>query len=83
MSGILITNPDPVTISALVVKQGLKALKIGLRINRSATPKTLMCRAQEITGKTFKARDYDGAIKAIEEWLTQPSTRLSVAEILR
>ena len=80
MSGTLITNPDPNTISALVVKQGLKALKIGLRINRSATPKTLMRRAHEITGKTFKPRDYDGAIKAIEQWLTQPSTHLRVAE---
>lgn len=80
MSGTRITNPDPNAISALVVKQGLKALKIGLKINRSATPKIFMRRAHEITVETFKPRDYDGAIKAIEEWLKQPSTRLSKVE---
>lgn len=50
----------------LVVKQGLKACKIGLRVNRAYTPKNLRAMTEKITGKKFKARDYDGMIAALE-----------------
>lgn len=53
---------------ALVCKQGLKACKIGMRLNRAYTPKNLMALASRITGQTFKARDYDGAIAALEAY---------------
>lgn len=69
----MIIADTPETISryqALVVKQGLKALKIGMRLNRAYTPKNLMAMTTQITGRTFKARDYDGAIAALEEILS-------------
>lgn len=53
----------------LVVKQGLKACKIGLRVNRAYTPANLRRVTEQLTGKKFKARDYDGMIAAIEALL--------------
>lgn len=63
----IIDTPEGINrYQALVVKQGLKACMIGLRLNRAYTPKNLMAMASSITGKQFKARDYAGAIVAIE-----------------
>lgn len=50
---------------ALVVRQGLKACKLGMRLNTGYTPKRLMQAVQEMTGQAFKLRDYDGAIAAL------------------
>lgn len=57
------------TYQILVVKQGLKACKIGFRLNRAYTPKNLKLMAEKITGQKFKARDYDGMIEALEKVL--------------
>ena len=54
---------------ALVARQGLKAIKVGMRVNTSYTPKNCMAMASKLTGKKFKARDYDGAIAALTEIL--------------
>jgi hypothetical protein len=67
--GIVATGEGITVYQALVVKQGLKAIKVGMRLNRSYTPKNLMAMTTKITGKKFKARDYDGAIAAIEAWI--------------
>ena len=53
----------------LAVKQGLKACKIGMRLNRAYTPTHLRLMTEKITGKKFKSRDYDGMIAALEEKL--------------
>lgn len=53
----------------IVVRQGLKACQIGLRLNRAYTPKNLMRIASQATGKKFGARDYQGAIDALTELL--------------
>ncbi len=66
----IIDTPEGIQrYQALAIKGGLKACKLGLRVNRAYTPKNLMLMVKQITGKTFKLRDYDGAIKALEEWL--------------
>jgi len=69
--GFIIVNPDRNRIAALMAKHGLKAIKAGFRINRSATPARCRQIAQEFTGKKFKARDYDGMIAAIEAGLKE------------
>lgn len=67
--GFTIINPDRNRLAALMAKHGLKAIKRGWRINRSATPARCRQIAEEFTGKKFKARDYDGMIAALEEAL--------------
>lgn len=55
---------------AITLKSGLKMYKdIGMQPNRAWTPSAMMRTAAHITGKKFKARDYAGAIKALEEWI--------------
>jgi hypothetical protein len=55
---------------AAVIKSGLKLyLKTGMKPNRAYTPSAMMRVASEITGKKFKARDYAGAVAALEDWI--------------
>lgn len=41
----------------------------GMKANRAYTPKNMKLMAEKITGKKFKARDYDGMIAALTEKL--------------
>jgi hypothetical protein len=43
--------------------------KTGVQVNRAYTPKAMMRTAENITGRTFKARDYKGAAAALREWV--------------
>lgn len=71
---IIASTPSEISrYQMIVVKQGLKAIKIGLRVNRAYTPKNLRAMTERITGKKFKARDYDGMIAALEEKLNAES----------
>lgn len=55
---------------AITLKTGLKLYRdTGIKPNRDWTPTNMMRKASQITGKTFKARDYSSAIKALQEWL--------------
>lgn len=65
------SGPAAVSVyQAAVVKSALKLYaKTGMKANRAYTPKNMMATASAITGKKFKARDYEGAIKALEEWI--------------
>jgi len=66
----VINTPDGIKrYQALCAKQGLKAIKLGLRINTAYTPKNCRLMAEKLTGKKFKARDYDGMIAALEEFI--------------
>ena len=51
------------------IKQGLKAIKVGMRVNSSYTPQNCRRTAERLTGKKFKARDYDGMIAALQEMM--------------
>jgi hypothetical protein len=39
--------------------------RTGMKVNRSYTPKAMMAAAAQITGRTFKTRDYREAAKAL------------------
>lgn len=67
--GFVITNPDRNRIAAVAARQGLKAIKIGMRLNSAYTPKNCRAIAERVTGRKFKARDYDGMIAALTEYL--------------
>lgn len=69
--GFVIVNPDRDLLQAIAAKHGLKALKIGMRVNRSYTPAACRAVAEKFTGKKFKARDYDGMIAAIDDKLKE------------
>ena len=63
------------TYQALVLKSGLKLYaKAGIVPNRAWTPGRMMKLAAHITGKKFKARDYLGAVAALEAWLAENGT---------
>lgn len=67
--GFTIVNPDPNRIAAVAAKHGLRAIKLGMRLNRAYTPANCRRIAEDFTGRKFRARDYDGMIQAIEEKL--------------
>ena len=69
MSGFTIVQPDRARITAIAARAGLRAIKLGGRLNSAYTPARCMARAAEITGQSFKPRDYDGAIAALTAWL--------------
>lgn len=67
---VMIDTPEGIQAYQMIaVKHGLKACKIGMRLNTAYTPKNLRAMTEKFTGKKFKARDYDGMIAAIEEKL--------------
>lgn len=75
-SGATIFTGSGVTVyQALAVKQGLRACKIGMRVNRAYTPTNLMAMVHKITGSKHKRGDYDGAIKALEAWISETRAR--------
>lgn len=70
MSATVIDTPQGVRkFQAIAIKGGLKACKIGMRVNRAYTPANCMKMATQITGHKFKARDYDGTIAALEQFI--------------
>lgn len=71
MTAFTIHNPDRNRLAAIAAKHGLKAIKVGMRANSSYTPKRCREVAEQFTGKTFKARDYDGMIAAIDAKLQE------------
>lgn len=57
---------------AITLKHGLKLYAAtGIKPNRMWTPKNMMAKAAEITGKKFKARDYLAAVDALEIWIAE------------
>lgn len=60
------------TFQASVIKSGLSLYaKTGMRPNRAYTPSAMMKMATHITGKKFKARDYMGAVDALDIWIKE------------
>ena len=54
---------------AVVVAKALRLYAAtGIKANRAYTPKNMRAVATEVTGLKFKARDYLGAAKALEDW---------------
>ena len=69
--GFTIINPDRNRLAAVAAKHGLKAIKLGMRLNTSYTPARCRQVAEQFTGLKFKARDYDGMIAAIDKELNK------------
>lgn len=65
----MIINPDRDRLGAIAAKHGIKAIKMGMRLNRSYTPGNCRAMAERVTGKKFKARDYDAMLAALDEYL--------------
>lgn len=60
---------DQVSVFAMITLKSALSLyaKTGMKANRAYTPTAMMRTASRMTGKKFKARDYAGAIAALEE----------------
>lgn len=71
MTAFTIHNPDRNRLAAIAAKHGLKAIKVGMRLNSSYTPKRCREVAEQFTGLKFKTRDYDGMIAAIDAKLQE------------
>jgi hypothetical protein len=55
---------------AVTLRSGIKLYAAtGIKPNRMWTPKAMLAKASQITGKPFKARDYAGAIAALSDWI--------------
>ncbi len=64
--GVIHSGRPAVDIYQLkVIRQGLRACKIGGRLNRAYTPKNLMAMVHKLCGVKHGARDYDGAIATL------------------
>jgi len=50
----------------VTIKAHLRLVAAGMQPPRGITKTRLLQRARELTGAAIKARDYDGAIKALE-----------------
>lgn len=62
------TTIDPRAYQMLVVAKALELYaKTGIKANRAYTPARMMQTASQLTGRTFKARDYVGAAAALRE----------------
>ena len=63
-----VSTPEGINYYRLaVLKQALKAIKIGMRVNSAYTPKNVKAAVEKETGKKFRARDYDGMLGSVEE----------------
>jgi len=61
---------DAITLyRARVIRKGLQACKIGLRLNRSYTPTKLFKAATSITGQDYKRGQYDVVIQSLSDWI--------------
>ena len=66
------SGPSPRTYQALAIKVGLETwARHKIKVNTHYTPKAMMAKASEITGKRFKAQDYLGAAKALASWVAR------------
>ena len=56
----------------IVVKNAIKLYKnTGMKANRAYTPTNMRLTAEKLTGRKFKARDWDGIIAGLEALLEE------------
>lgn len=60
---------EEVGVFAMITLKSALSLyaKTGMKVNRAYTPTAMMRTASRMTGRKFKARDYAGAIVALDE----------------
>lgn len=60
---------DPRKFQAIVLASALKLYRTtGMKANRAYTPSAMMRTASAITGKKYKAREYEKAESDLREW---------------
>lgn len=71
--GSSFVGPAAVSVfRAIVLANGLRMYgRTGIKPNRMWSPSRMINAAEEITGKKFKKRDYEGAANAVDEWIKQ------------
>lgn len=71
-------GPRAVDVFAMAVMVSALRLyaKTGIRANRAYTPKAMIECATRWTGHKFKARDYEGAARALEQKITEEKVKL-------
>lgn len=63
---------SPTIFRAIAISRGLKFYhKTGMKPNTLWTPRAMMKAASQITGRTFRPRDYLGAAAAIDKLLEE------------
>lgn len=61
---------SPSVYQAVVLARGLRLYaKHGIKPNSQWTPKNMMATAQQITGQSFKPRQYLAAALALDAWV--------------
>lgn len=66
----IFTGPAVNVYVAASLRTGLRLYaRTGIKPNRQWTPKNMMTMAARLTGRTFKARDYNGAADALQAWI--------------
>lgn len=66
----IFTGPAVNLYVAASLRTGLRLYaRTGIKPNRDWTPKNMMTMAAKITGQKFKARDYNGAAEALQEFI--------------
>jgi hypothetical protein len=73
---LVFKGPDGVkTYRAMVLRAGLRLYaKTGMKPNRAWTPGAMLRAAGLITGKTYKRREYDKAVRDLGAWLANFGT---------
>ena len=69
--GIMCSGPLGTAIyAATVLQKGIELYaKSGLKVNKAYTPGAMIASARYITGEPIRARDYAGAVAALDRWL--------------
>jgi hypothetical protein len=66
---------------AVTLKSGLKMWRdLKMKPNSAWTPRAMMRTAARLTGETFSARDYTGAIKALEKYIEDGKLQQRIKE---
>ncbi len=78
---VVITGAGIPLYQMLLVRQGLKACKIGMRLNTAYTPTNLRKMAEKITGKRFSRGTYDAQIRAMDAAIEKARAALEPGDI--
>lgn len=75
-------GPNAVSIfQCITVKHAIAFYaETGMKVNRAYTPKNMRLCVEGITGKKFKARDYDGMVQALEDKIKELRAIVPVRE---
>jgi hypothetical protein len=77
--GTVFEGQDAILLyKAVTLKGALKLVQRGIRIHRRVGPTRLLEAATVITHKTYKRRDYAGAIADLEQWIAAMKAALPI-----